>query len=96
MDIQSQELQEYIRSTVLAIKNGAEGTGFKISKPIEFSVAVTNVAEAGGGLKIYVAKAEGKLKSEEINHIKFEVEPLNKIDVMRQLHKQQRPEDSNK
>jgi hypothetical protein len=33
------------------------------------------VQEGVGGLRIYVVKAEGKLKSEEISHIKFEVQP---------------------
>ena len=75
MEIESKELQEYIKSSIIAIKNGVDGTGFKIIKPIEFNLAVTNTSESGGGLKIYVAKAEGKLKSEEISHIKFEVQP---------------------
>lgn len=95
MEIQSQELQEYIKSSVLAIKNAVEGTGFNIAKPIKFSLAVTNVTEAGGGLKIYVANAEGKLKSEEISHIEFEAEPLSRIDLVRQLNRNKRA-DSNK
>lgn len=75
MDVEPRELREYIKSSITAIKDGIEGTGFKIVKPIEFNLAVTNTVEGGGGLKIYVAKAEGKLKSEEISHIKFEVQP---------------------
>jgi len=75
MNIESKELQEYINSTITAIKNGIKDTGFEIVKPIEFNLAVINTTEGGGGLKIYVAKAEGKLKSEEISHIKFEVQP---------------------
>jgi hypothetical protein len=75
MEIESKELQEYIKSSITAIKKGVEGTNFRIIKPIEFNLAVTNTVEGGGGLKIYIAKAEGKLKSEEISHIKFEVQP---------------------
>ena len=60
---------------IRAIKNGLKDTGFDIKKPIEFDLAIMNVSEGSGGLKIYVAKAEGKFKSEEINHIKFEVVP---------------------
>ena len=75
MNIESKELQEYIKSSITAIKEGVEGTGFEIEKPIEFNLAVINTTEGGGGLKIYVVKAEGKLKSEEISHIKFEVKP---------------------
>jgi hypothetical protein len=74
-NIESRELQEYIKSSITAIKNGVEGTGFKIIKPIEFNLAITNTVEGSGDIKIYVAKAEGKLKSEEISHIKFEVQP---------------------
>ena len=76
MKIESTELQEYINTSITAIKNGVEGTGYRIVEPIKFDLAVTNTAEGGGGLKIYVAKAEGKLKSEEINHIKFEAQPI--------------------
>ena len=83
MDIESKELQDYIKSTLTSIKKGIEGTGFEIKKPIQFSLAVTNTVEGGGGLKIYVAKAEGKLKSEEISHIKFEVSPEAKSGVYR-------------
>lgn len=78
MDIESKELKEYIKSSINAIKDGVEGTGFEINKPIEFNLAVINTAEGGGGLKIFIAKAEGKLKSEEISHIKFEVQPKDK------------------
>lgn len=75
MEIESKELEVFINSSLTSIKNGAKGTGFKIIKPIEFNLAVINISEGGGGFKIYVAKAEGKLKSEEISHIKFEAQP---------------------
>ena len=75
MNIETNELKEYIMSSLSAISDGVYGSNFKIVKPIEFNLAVTNTVEGGGGLKIYVAKAEGKLKSEEISHIKFEVSP---------------------
>jgi hypothetical protein len=73
--IESTELKEYIKSSITAIKEGVDGTGFEINKPIEFSLAIINTSEGGGGVKILIAKAEGKLKSEEISHIKFEVQP---------------------
>lgn len=79
MEIESKELRNYINSSIIAIKKGLRGTGFEIVKPIEFDLAIVNTTEGGGGLKIYVAKAEGKLKSEEINHIKFQVQPERKI-----------------
>lgn len=79
MKIESNELKEYIKSSLSAISEGVEGSNFKIIKPVEFNLAVTNTVEGGGGIKIYVAKAEGKLKSEEISHIKFEVSPKPKL-----------------
>ena len=48
MEIQSKELQEYINSTITAIKNGVEGTGFRILKPIEFNLAVTHLKQVVG------------------------------------------------
>jgi len=78
MNIDSKELQEYIKSSILAVQTGVEGTNFKIVKPIEFN---TNTSEGSGGFKIYVVKAEGKLSSEEISHIKFEVTPTLKASV---------------
>jgi hypothetical protein len=74
MEIESKELNNYIKSSITAIKNGVEGTGFEIKNTIKFDIAVVNTSEGSGGLRIYVAKAEGKLKSEEINHIEFEVQ----------------------
>ena len=51
---------------------GIENSGdFYTSDPIEFDLAVVNVSEGSGGFKIYVAKAEGKFKSEEISRIRF-------------------------
>ncbi len=76
MDIESKELEEFLSSSLSAIKKGVEGSGdFRIAKPVEFDLAVINTKEGEGGLKIYVAKAEGRLKSEEISHINIKVNP---------------------
>lgn len=76
MNVKSKELEEFLSSSLSAIKNGAEGSGdFYIAGPIEFDLAVINTKEAGGGLKIYIVKAKGSLKSEEISHIKIKVSP---------------------
>ena len=85
MEIESKELKEYIKSSIIAIKTGVEETGFEIMKPIEFNLAVINTAEGGGGLRIYIAKAEGKLKSEEISHMKFEVQPRQELIQFRNI-----------
>ena len=76
METNSKELEEYLKQSLSAIKKGVENGGdFYISEPIEFDLAVINIQEGGGGFKIYVANAEGKLKSEKISHIKIKVRP---------------------
>ncbi len=80
MNIESKELEEYIKSFITSIKNGVRETGFEIIKPIEFNLAVINTTEGGSGLKIYIVKAEGKFKSEEISHIKFEAQPKKELE----------------
>ncbi len=76
MNVESKELEEYVQSTLTAISKGVSNVeGFRILKPIKFNVAVVNTKEGGGGLKVFVASAEGKLKSEEVSHIEFEVQP---------------------
>jgi hypothetical protein len=76
MNINSEELEKYLQSSLSAIKKGIEGSGdFRITEPIEFDLAVINTKEGGGGLKISIVKAEGNLKLEEISHIKIKVNP---------------------
>jgi hypothetical protein len=75
MEIDSSELEKFVNSSIVAVKNGAEGTGFRIAKPIIFDLAIINTVEGSGGFKIFVANAEGKLSSNEISHIKFEAQP---------------------
>ena len=79
MKIESNELEEYIRSTLAAIKKGVHADGtFRIHGLINFDLAVTNVKEAKGGLKVYVVGAGGKFKSENVSRIRFQVKPYNK------------------
>ncbi len=73
MEINSKEIKEYISSSLIAIKEGLQGGGGSIVGPVEFDLAVTNIKEKGGGIKIYVTEAKGKLKSEEVNRIKMKV-----------------------
>lgn len=85
--IESEELKEYIKSTSGSIKQAVEEVdGFKIKQPV-FDLAVINLKEGSGGFKIYVAEAGGKLKSEEINHIQFEVNPVNQLSTDKQFIK---------
>lgn len=75
MKIESQELEEYLHSSLVSIKDAVSKAGFRLSDPVEFNLAIINSREGGGGLKIYVANAGGKLKFEEVSHIKITVRP---------------------
>lgn len=79
MDIDTKELEKYLNSSLGAIKKGVEtGDDFRIIDPVEFDLAVTNVKEGGGGLKIYVANANAQFKMEQISHIRIRVHPHRK------------------
>jgi len=75
MEIDSQELKKYITSVLDAVRSGIAEKNFHLNGTINFELAVTNVAEGGGGFKIYVVSAEGKNKSEQISKIEFKVSP---------------------
>lgn len=76
MEIDSKELEVYLEAALFAIKKGVEGKGnFRISQPVEFNLAVTNITEGKGGLKIYVVDAGRKVKSEKVSHIKISASP---------------------
>lgn len=91
MKMESKELEEYIRASITAIKRGVDNSDFRIANTIEFNLAIINCHEGSGGLKIYVAKAEGKLKSEEISHLKFEVRPNATGSVQSPSHAHSKP-----
>lgn len=79
MKVESNELEEYITSTLAAIKSGVHADGsFKIHGLINFDLAVTNIKEAKGGFKVYVIGADAKHKSEHVSRIRFDVKPYNK------------------
>ncbi len=75
MSTNSEELSEFIRSTIQGIKKGLEGENFTIVEPIKFNIAVAKIKEGGGGFKLHVVDAGGKYKAEEITKIQFEVHP---------------------
>lgn len=75
MSINSEELEEFIKSTIKGIKGGIEGEDFFIVEPIKFNVAVAKIKEGKGGFKIYVVDAGCKYKAEEITRISFEIHP---------------------
>lgn len=75
MSTNSDELAEFIKSTIQGIKRGINDEGFLIVEPIKFDIAIAKIKEGSGGFKIYVVDAGGKYKAEEITKIQFEVHP---------------------
>ncbi len=76
MKIDSEELEEYVKSALTAVNKAVRDAGsFQVDGPIKFRVAVTNVKEGGGGIKIYVVDAQGKATTEQSTQIEFEVKP---------------------
>ena len=79
--VKNDELSDFIASTLAAITDGISGRGngasFHLASNIKFDVAitVTKETEAGGGLRLHVASAGGKItaQNESINKIAFEV-----------------------
>lgn len=67
------ELDKFIKSTIDSITKGIEGSEMGLKGEIEFELAIVNLKEGGGGLKVYVADATGKYKKEEISKIKFKI-----------------------
>lgn len=76
MKVHSDELEEYIRSTLASIQKGVHADGsFRIHGLIEFDLAVMNAKEGKAGLKIYVVDAGDTRKSEKVSRIAFKVRP---------------------
>ncbi len=77
MDINSKELQEYLISNIDACIKATKETNSRVVGGIKFSFYTVNVKEKSGGLKIYVVNGEGKYKSEEMNHIELQIQPID-------------------
>lgn len=75
MSTNSDELSEFIQSTIRGIRKGLEGEKFSIVEPIKFDLAVAKVKEGGGGFKLHVVDAGGKYKAEEVTKIQFQIHP---------------------
>lgn len=72
MEIDSKELEEFVRSACQSIEKGII-QGYKLTAPIKFEVAVVNEKKAEGGIKLFVVGASGEYKTEQISKITFEI-----------------------
>jgi len=72
--IDSEELKNFVSSTIESIEEGLKGKKYRLSGCIEFEVAVVNVKKGEGGLKLFVVDASGKYGKENVSKIKFKIE----------------------
>jgi len=73
VNIDSKELKDLVGSTIDNIEESLKGRKYKLSKSIDFEVAVVNLKKAEGGLKLLVVGASGKYAKENITKIKFQI-----------------------
>jgi hypothetical protein len=73
--IDSEELKEFVSSTISSIEKGLTGHGGKyyLRGSIKFEIAIVNVKKDGAGLKLYVVDASRKINKENVSKITFEV-----------------------
>ena len=77
--IDSEELKNFVSSTINSIEEGLKGKKYRLSGCIEFEVAVVNVKKGEGGLKLFVVDASGKYGKENVSKIKFKIEEDREI-----------------
>jgi len=72
-EIESKELQDFIESTLASIDRALKNTGYRLTGPVKFQIAVVSAKRAEGGLKLLVVDASGKYDKESTSRIEFEV-----------------------
>ena len=73
--VDSNELKEFIRSTIDSIEQGTQGNTPKyyVNGSIKFEIAVVSTKKVDGGFKLFVANATGKISNEAVSKISFEI-----------------------
>jgi len=73
--INSEELKDFIRSTIESIEEGLKGKKYSINgNGIEFEIAVVNLKRGEGGLRLFVVDASGQYGKENVSKIRFRIE----------------------
>jgi len=72
--IDSEELKNFVSSTVESIEEGLKGKKYHLSGCIEFELAIVNVKKGEGGLRLFVVDASGKYGKEDVSKIRFKIE----------------------
>jgi hypothetical protein len=71
--IDSEELRNFVSSTIKSIEEGLKGEKYRLSGCIEFELAVVNVKKGEGGLRLFVVDASGKYGKEDVSKIRFKI-----------------------
>src|SRR5438034_6134529 len=79
MEVDSEEISEYIKSVLEAVKRGVPtDSGYFVSGTVKIRLGVRNESAKGGALKGMVVSVGGKRAKEENASIEFEVtNPMN-------------------
>lgn len=67
------ELDGFVKSTIESIRKGTEDSGMVLNGNIRFELAVVELKEGEGGVKVYVVDAGVNYSKEEISKITFEI-----------------------
>ena len=72
--LDSEELKNFVSSTIESIEAGLKDKKYRLSGCIEFELAVVNVKKGEGGLRLFVVDASGKYGKEDVSKIRFKIE----------------------
>jgi hypothetical protein len=61
--VDAEEIKKFISSAISSIDSALKEQNYRLTKPIEFELAVANVEKAGIGIKIFVVDASTKYKT---------------------------------
>lgn len=79
MKIESDELRDFVSSTIDSIENGLEDKKYRLTGSIEFEVAVVSLKKGKGGVKLLVVDASGEFGKKNISKIKFKIKKKREI-----------------
>jgi|WetSurMetagenome_2_1015567.scaffolds.fasta_scaffold108250_2 hypothetical protein len=84
MNVDSEELSNFVSSTISSIEQGLKGKDKKyhLNGSIKFEIAVVNVKKGEGGLKLFVVDASGKVSKENVSKITFEISATRGVAVI--------------
>ena len=77
---ENKELSELVRATIEGVEKGLK-EGYGLRGDIEFDVAVVNMENVGGGVKLYVVRLGKEQGKENVTKIKFKIGKDKELDV---------------